>query len=222
MWPRQPGVRQGGADDGHQRPREGDAPTVAAGVAVRRAVEEVWPEDGAGERGSTAMVVGGGRRDVEVGADGAIQRGGLLEDHADPAAKAERVEVGDVVAVEAASSSVGDLQPVAQAQQRRLSGARQPDDDSDPASRSVVVTPPRTAGPPRWRRTSSQVRTPLSTAPQFTSTEHRRRGAGGPSLASEVSSAALHLRLPLPYGSMVPSVMKLGEPNTAPWRPYAH
>ena len=91
------------------------------------------------------MSVGLGNREVVAHRAGEGRR--ALEDHADSAAERQRVERRDVVAAEAHDALVRSLEPVAAAQQRRLSRARRPDEHRHPGvgdlTRRPVESPAR-------------------------------------------------------------------------------
>src|SRR5689334_238439 len=117
---------------GQERPRETDALRLTTRQLVRGAVGELRTQLDPAQHRIDLVPIDRRRRDAQVVGDGASERCRALRDQSHPAAEPERVEVRDVVATEPDPAPARHLEPVAEAQQRRLARAGRPDDRGDP------------------------------------------------------------------------------------------
>jgi hypothetical protein len=115
---------------GCQRTRQTRALRLAARQLAGVAVEELASQRRAFEQlGERVVVLVRWLCLAQVVAYGAGERHRALEDHRDLAAQLERVSRCDVLAAVAYAALARHLEAVAQAQQRRLAGARRTGDD---------------------------------------------------------------------------------------------
>ena len=118
---------------GHQRAGQAHPLRLAAGQGEHVAVQPRTGQRHPVQRLAHARLVGVRVGHPQVVRDGARERGRALETHADPAPQPQRVQPGDVGAVEGHPPARRQLQPVAQPQQGRFARSRRPEHRRHPA-----------------------------------------------------------------------------------------